>query len=218
MKKSCSRTNSLDTEPSNGVAGLLRRRRRHLRKKILHRARLCDQRLGTQAKSLSKKRNDGFVDQSALRRERPFFLALLVHLKRNLHREKEAKEREREGGLHKAYAFVCSYGWRKIARAEFILLIFFQCVDFRQSTKMSKVAKKSVQKCKLLWGNKGSEDSAAPIVQTDTTWAYRFSMETLGLVELSFKAGNRDMALDGYSDDSKVRMSEALLRRRYRYA
>jgi len=82
----------------------------------------------------------------------------------------------------------------------------------------SKQRKKPVQRCKLLWGLQNGESDAAPTVQTDKTWGYRFSMETIGLVELSFKAGNRDMILDGYSDASKTKLSEALLRRRYRYA
>jgi len=74
-------------------------------------------------------------------------------------------------------------------------------------------------RCKLLWGQKSSKEKEGATtgkVKTDTTWAYQYAMETVGLVEISAKAGNKDMALDGYSETSKTKISESLLRRRYR--
>lgn len=70
------------------------------------------------------------------------------------------------------------------------------------------------QKCKVLWGGKAL---AKTRVITDTTWAYQYQHETVGGVTITVKAGNKDLALDGYNDNSKTKISEALLRRLYRY-
>lgn len=79
----------------------------------------------------------------------------------------------------------------------------------------------TAQRCKILWGGKApakNPDGSTSGVKviTDTTWALQVVHETIGLVKISVKAGNRDMALTGYVDTSKTKISEALLRRRYR--
>ena len=69
------------------------------------------------------------------------------------------------------------------------------------------------QKCRILWGGKSP---AKTQVITDTTWAHHFQHETVGGVTITIKAGNKDMALESYNEGSKTKISEALLRRRYR--
>lgn len=82
-----------------------------------------------------------------------------------------------------------------------------------------KATIKSPAKCKLLWNlptSSKAKHSATGKVQTDSSWAYRYHLETIGGVDITIKAGNRDLALDGYSEESKTKISESLLRRRYR--
>jgi len=75
----------------------------------------------------------------------------------------------------------------------------------------------TLQRCKILWGGKAPAKNSDGIkVITDTTWAHQLVHETIGLVKITVKAGNKDMALNGYTDGSKTKISEALLRRRYR--
>jgi hypothetical protein len=66
----------------------------------------------------------------------------------------------------------------------------------------------------VLWGGKALSKTN---VITDTTWAHHYRHETVGGVTVTVKAGSKDLALDGYSESSKTKISEALLRRRYRY-
>lgn len=71
-------------------------------------------------------------------------------------------------------------------------------------------------KCKILWGAETREKDAK--VVTDKSWAFTFKTDTLGLVSITVKAGNKNIALDGYSEDlGKLKISQSLLRHRYRY-
>lgn len=81
----------------------------------------------------------------------------------------------------------------------------------------TKKSARSKLKCKLLWGQKSLGTKDTEEVKTDTTWAFQYSLETLGLVVINVKAGNKSLILDGYSEESGTKISESLLRRRYRY-
>lgn len=71
-------------------------------------------------------------------------------------------------------------------------------------------------KCKILWGTETREKDAK--VVTDKSWAFTFQTDTLGLVSITVKAGNKNIALDGYSEDlGRLKISQSLLRHRYRY-
>lgn len=85
----------------------------------------------------------------------------------------------------------------------------------------SKIAKPSSsttgQRCRVLWTSKSEADKeASSKLLTDDTWAYCFRKETIGMVAINVKAGNKDLVLGGYSENQKLKLSEALLRRRYR--
>lgn len=76
----------------------------------------------------------------------------------------------------------------------------------------------TLQKCKVLWGGKvlsKTTESGVKVI-TDTTWAHHYQHETVGGVTVTIKSGNKDMALEGYNESGKTKISEALLRRRYR--
>jgi len=81
----------------------------------------------------------------------------------------------------------------------------------------TKKSARSKLKCKILWGQKSLGTKDTEEVKTDTTWAFQYSLETLGLVVINVKAGNKSLILDGYSEESGTKISESLLRRRYRY-
>ena len=89
---------------------------------------------------------------------------------------------------------------------------------------MTSEAKKSAASrkasCKILWRSRSADSVSGtkkkPVVITDHTWVLRHTHETVGLVTVTVKAGNRDYALDSYTEDQKTRISENLLRRRYR--
>jgi hypothetical protein len=89
---------------------------------------------------------------------------------------------------------------------------------------MSSDSKKSAASrkasAKVLWRSHSAGDLAGAkkktLVVNDKTWVYRHTHETAGLVTITVKAGNRDYALDSYTEDQKTRISENLLRRRYR--
>lgn len=70
---------------------------------------------------------------------------------------------------------------------------------------------------KMLWNApkpKGTSD--VPKIILADSWSYQHQSETLGMVVITAKAGNKDLALNAYVPDQKLRCSEALLRRRYR--
>jgi hypothetical protein len=77
---------------------------------------------------------------------------------------------------------------------------------------------KAANRCKILWGAKGGKAAEkSGKVLTDKSWAYSHHHETLGLVTVSAKAGNRALALENYSEEQKTKISSNLLRKKYRY-
>ena len=68
-------------------------------------------------------------------------------------------------------------------------------------------------RCKILWGvpsGRSAADNKTSKVLTDKTWAHTYSHETLGLVTITAKAGNRALTLENYSEDLKTKISRAV--------
>lgn len=77
-----------------------------------------------------------------------------------------------------------------------------------------KTSEDKANRCKILWGARPIE--RANRVLTDKTWAHTHFHESLGLVTFTAKAGNRSLALESYSEELKTKISQSLLKKKYR--
>lgn len=90
----------------------------------------------------------------------------------------------------------------------------------KAKTKMSKGG--SQTSARIIWGNEQSgillPTSPSKFVR-DKTWIMHYEHQALNFTDVTVKAGNKAMALTGLSDeDLKLRTSESLLVRKYRYS
>jgi len=87
-------------------------------------------------------------------------------------------------------------------------------------TKMAQGG--SQRSARIIWGNEESgillPTSPSKFVR-DKTWIMHYEHQALNFTDVTVKAGNKAMALTGLGDeDLKLRTSESLLVRKYRYS